>query len=110
MDECKAVQNLQWSSRNNRLHGYCVTKDGMVGLCDVYKTIDSEKDIPASYILQTLWRDCTSDFDFVGPYFPSANRFDHKFLITCFLDTSKMGEVHGFQVGMLIVDDVQKTW
>eukprot|EP00733_Pompholyxophrys_punicea_P000252 Pompholyxophrys_punicea_v1_NODE_53_length_4254_cov_18.877590.p1 type:complete len:841 gc:universal NODE_53_length_4254_cov_18.877590:1608-4130(+) len=109
MDECKVVQNLHWNSKNNRLYGYSMTKDDMISLHDIYKVMDSQNDIPASYILQTIWRDCTSDFDFVGPYFSSPNGFDHKFLMSCFLETAKMGEIYGFRVGLVIVDGASEN-
>ena len=41
----------------------------MCSLADVYQCLESDKASQTSYILQFLWRDLTSSFDIVGPYF-----------------------------------------
>eukprot|EP00733_Pompholyxophrys_punicea_P000980 Pompholyxophrys_punicea_v1_NODE_402_length_2054_cov_4.557279.p2 type:complete len:183 gc:universal NODE_402_length_2054_cov_4.557279:1184-636(-) len=82
----------------------------MQSLHDVFETLDKKIDKPASYVLQTLWRDCTSDFDFIGPYFLNEKKgFEHKYLITCLRDTIKMGEIYGFGTGLVIVDGVTEN-
>ena len=42
-----------------------MTADDMVSLHDVYEELKAPKAVKASYIMQFLWRDLTSDFDFL---------------------------------------------
>ena len=49
-----------------------MTHDEMTILCDVYWTLQpSFRQKRTSYVLQTLWRDLTSDIDIVGPHYTS---------------------------------------
>ena len=41
----------------------------MSSLANIYQTLDQDTATQTSYILQFLWRDLTSDFDIIGPYF-----------------------------------------
>ena len=43
-----------------------------------------------SYILQFLWRDLTSSFDVVGPYFTSSNPLESKFIVSCIIHSSSL--------------------
>lgn len=57
-------------------------------LQDVYMSVGEDYDQQeTSYILQCLWRDLTSEFDVIGPYFTCANSCDHKFLLECLMRT-----------------------
>jgi len=46
------------------------------------------------YILQFLWRDLTSNYDIIGPYFTSADSVVSKFILTCVLETIKLFQHH----------------
>ena len=39
-------------------------------------------------MLQFLWRDLSSMFDIIGPYYSSAQGFDSKFTMACLQDAS----------------------
>ena len=53
---------MVWSSRNQKFIGHCMSHDELSTLCDVYKTIDPDfRQKKTSYVMQTLWRDLTSD-------------------------------------------------
>ena len=61
-----------WNSRNQKFVGHAMTHDEMIILCDVYRTLQpSFHQKRKSYVLQTLWRDLTSDSDIVGPHYTS---------------------------------------
>ncbi len=50
--------------------GFSMSSDEFVSLHDVYEGLnDEEKCQKTSYILQFLWRDLSSDFSVIGPYF-----------------------------------------
>ena len=47
-----------------------MTYDELASLSDVYTTLSPDyRKRQTSYILQTLWRDLTSNFDVIGPHF-----------------------------------------
>ena len=55
-------------------------------------------------MLQFLWRDLTSSYDIVGPYFTSAQSVDMNFLITCIFGTVKLFQIHGLKTSLLVSD------
>ena len=67
-DEVKVVAKLHWNSRYDALVGHIMTAQEMSTLCDLYMKLDKEE-APANtdYVMQTLWRDITSDCDIIGP-------------------------------------------
>ena len=69
-DEVRVVSRLMWNSRRQRVIGMAMTYEDMACLHDVYQTLD-EKTQSTTYIMQFLWRDLTSSFDIVGPYYCS---------------------------------------
>jgi len=60
----------------------------------MYQLFDSEKEAEqTSYIMQFLWRDLTSSYDIVRPYYTSSDIFSAKSIHVCILET-----MHLFQV------------
>ena len=72
---------------------------------DIYTLLKSSDTCKqASYILQFLWRDLTSEFDIIGPYFTSTNSVDGKFVSACVLTTVKLFQLHNLKTSILICD------
>ena len=85
-DEVKVACQLLWNSRNNALMGLAMSSKDQASLTDVYKVLrDPDSCSQTLYILQFLWRDLTSEYDIVGPYFTSSSTVDAKFVISCVL-------------------------
>ena len=104
-DEVKVACQLMWNSRNNKLMGLAMTSRELTSLNDVYTLLQSsESSNQTSYILQFLWRDLTSEFDVVGPYFTSANSVDAKFVLACILETVKLFQLHNLKTSILVCD------
>ena len=104
-DEVKVACQLMWNSRNNRVMGLAMTPDDLASLNDIYTLLqDSEASKQTSYILQFLWRDLTSEFDIVGPYFTSATSVESKFILSCVLETIKLFQWHNLKTSILICD------
>lgn len=80
-DEVKVAAKLHWNSRNDSIVGHSMTADEMATLQDLYK--DDMQASKADYILQTLWRDTSSNCDIVGPYYSSCGGFKAKHMISC---------------------------
>ena len=63
----------------------------MSSLIDVYQLLKKPHfAAQTSYILQFLWRDLTSNYDIIGPYFTCAESVDSKFIVASMLDTIKL--------------------
>ena len=74
---------LLWNSRNQKFVGHAMTCDEITTLCDVYQMLQpSFNEKRTSYVLQTLWRDLTSDFDIVGPHYTSEGTMTVSVLLT----------------------------
>ncbi|XP_065894808.1 uncharacterized protein [Dysidea avara] len=104
-DEVKVACQLMWNSRNNQLMGLAMTAADLASLNDIYLLLkNSEGSKQTSYVLQFLWRDLTSSFDIVGPYFTCASSVDGKFVLACVLETVKLFQCHGLQTSVLVCD------
>ncbi len=69
---------LIWSSKNNKFIGHAMTHDELASLTDVYTVLKPDyRQRQTPYVLQTMWRDLTSDFDIMGPHYTSDVTFSH---------------------------------
>ena len=83
-DEVKVVCRLMWNSRSHQLVGLAMSHQELASLTDIYQLLDPEyRSKQTTYILQFLWRDLTSPFDVVGPYFTSSGSLESKFILSC---------------------------
>ena len=55
--------------------------------------------MPQPRIPHTFWRDLTSRFDVVGPYYTSSGALEAKFILGVVLDTVKALHLFGFSDG-----------
>ena len=82
-----------------------MTSKDQASLHDVYQMLDGSETIQqTSYILQFLWRDLTSSFDIVGPYFTCGGSLASKFILACVLETLRLFQMHGFKTSVLVCD------
>ena len=93
-----------WNSRSLKLIGLSMSHVEQSSLSDVYQVLDSNLAQQTSYILQFLWRDLTSDFDIIGPYFTYSKTMDSKFVLSCVLETIKLFHLHGLSMMLLVCD------
>ena len=104
-DEVKVACQLMWNSRNNRLMGLSMTPKDLASLNDLYTLLhSSDTGKQTLYVLQFLWRDLTSQFDIVGPYFTSSGSVDGKFVLACVLETVKLFQLHSLKTSVLVCD------
>ena len=104
-DEVKVIARLLWNSRSQRMVGLAMTHEDMSCLHDVYQALDPDALTKSTtYILQFLWRDLTSSFDVVGPYYSSSGSFESKFIVGVVLETVKVFHLFGFQTSLLVCD------
>ena len=104
-DEVKVAMKVSWKSRNEELVGLAMTSDEMRTLQDVYCAISTDsKTQRTSYVLQTLWRDLTSKYDIIGPYYTSASTLKSKFLLPCVMDAIYQLHMFNFETSLIICD------
>ena len=100
-DEVKVISRLMWNSRSQTLIGLSMRPEEMASLGDIYQMADNSCAAQTSHILQFLWRDLTSDFDIVGPYFTSDSTINSKFTLSCVMETIQL---HGLSTSLLVCD------
>lgn len=61
---------VAWNLKGAGITGYSASENELKVLHDVYSTAVQPGSQKASHIVQFLWRDLTSGFDLIGPYFP----------------------------------------
>ena len=104
-DEVKVTSRVQWSSANQKMIGLALTEEEFYLLNDVFDEFDPDHEpLPAEYNLQFLWRDISSDFDVVGPYFASAEAYDHRFIIASVKETMRLLHACHFSVVGIVCD------
>lgn len=101
-DEVKVIARLLWNSCSQRMVGLAMTHDDISCLHDVYQPDAFTKS--TTYILQFLWRDLTSSFEVIGPYYTSSGCFESKFIVGVVLETVKAFHLFGFQTSLLVCD------
>ena len=104
-DEVKVVSHLLWNSRNQEIIGLAMNPEDMSSLQDIYTSLGSDQQPhQATYMLQFLWRDLTSKFDVMGPYYSSAESLKSKFVLACLYETIKLFKLYGFQTSVVVCD------
>ena len=104
-DEVKVGLNVQWNSRNDEFIGHAMTPHEMLTLHDVYEALETvDKTSKTSYVLQTLWRDLSSDYDIIGPYYTSEGGLKSKFLLACLYDAMRQLHQFNFKVVAVVCD------
>ena len=93
-----------WHSKTNRIVGLAMTQDHLATLSDVYEQLKEDKAKKTTYILQFMWRDLSSKFDLIGPYYTSECGLDSRFTTACLFEVMQAMESTGFQIHALICD------
>ena len=94
-----------WNSANSSVTGYAMASEELSNLHDVYEQLDSEEMTQkTTYVLQFLWRDLTSDFDVLGPYFTLSGSIETRFLYSIVTRTMLAFRQFNFHVHALLCD------
>ena len=111
---CTLPDTIGWS---NRLDPSCcgvLEAKSLLGMrchkmsllhSDVYSTLSPDyRKQQTTYILQTLWRDLTSDFDVIGPHFTNDATIPHHFLCSILMESIYQFHICGFEVVEVVCD------
>ena len=104
-DEVKVISKLMWNSRSQKIIGLAMNPEDMSSFHDAFQLVEETSATKqTSYILQFLWRDLTSSFDVVGPYFTSSSQLESKFIVSCILQSLRVFYLYGFHTYALVCD------
>ena len=82
-----------------------MSSDEFISLHDVYEGLsEDEKCQKTAYMIQFLWRDLSSDFNIVGPYFNCSSTVEMPFLHSMVVRTMLSFCRFGFYVRALLCD------
>ena len=85
--------------------GFSMSSDDFSNLHDIYAGLpDDEGSQKTTYVIQFLWRDLSSDFDIIGPYFTIPSTMEAKFLHRIVVQTMLAFTQFGFGVRALLSD------
>ena len=88
-----------WHSKNNPIIGVAISPDELRSLHDVYELLDADfRTHQTTYVLQFMWRDITSDFNVIGPYFTCEKSLEMKFLTACLFEAMYVFETYDFHI------------
>ena len=89
---------IVWNSKNNKIVGLAMTTDHLRSLHDVFRGLDDDFCTKkTTYVLQFMWRDLSSSFDTVEPYFTAEGNIETKFLVSCLFESMFVFETCGFK-------------
>lgn len=95
---------VAWNLKGGGITGFCTSEDDLKVLHDVFNAAVQPGAQKASYTVQFLWRDLTSSFDLIGPYFPVGSSMDSSVLQELVMMTLKAFTSYGFKVSILLCD------
>lgn len=93
-----------WNLKNGSISGFTMAPDELPVLDDVYTSAFQSGCQKTSYIVQFLWRDLTSGYDLIGPYFPVSSSMDSNILQELFLLSLKAYSNYGFKISIVLCD------
>lgn len=103
-DETKVQSKIMFNMTGNKVMGFAMTPDELPFLHDIFSSLDQESEMKTSYVLQFIWRDLTSSYSIIGPYFNCAKSWDHSFLYDCVMRTLKVFSLYHFRVKAMVCD------
>ena len=103
-DETKVQSKIMFNMTGNKVMGFAMSPDELPFLHDIFSSSDQDGEMKTSYVLQFIWRDLTSSYSIIGPYFNCAKSWDHSFLYDCVMRTLKVFSLYHFRVKAMICD------
>ena len=88
----------------NKVMGFAMFPDELPFLHDIFSSIEKEDEMKTSYVLQFIWRDLTSSYSIIGPYFNCAKSWEHSFLYDCVMRTLKVFSLYCFRIKAMVRD------
>ncbi len=104
-DECKIVGKIAWNSKSREIYGLAASKEEFRSLHDIFLQEPATlADQPGEYVLQFVFRDLTSNFDILGPFWYSPQTMCTQFLYSCVHESLRTFHAFGFDVSVVVCD------
>lgn len=103
-DEVKVIGKVALNMKNEKFLGLAMNEEEMHNLHDIFQTLQSTDPVPAEYILQFLWRDITSSYDIIGPYFSLKATIDHPVVVETLMETMRALSNLGLKTACVVCD------
>ncbi len=103
-EEVKVIAKVAMNMKSEQFMGLAMTEEEMTNIHDIYKLLSSDSAVPAEYMLQYLWRDLTSSYDIIGPYFSLKSTIDHHIVIETLFETMRVYHNYGFETRVIVCD------
>lgn len=103
-DEVKIIDKLLWNSKSHSFVGLAIDENEYAWLKDIFEVPRAAEPQGAEYVLQFLWRDLTSKYDVIGPFFFSSKSVDSTFITACLLETIRACHAYMFKVLGIVCD------
>ncbi len=88
-----------------------MSSEEFISLHDVYQGLSNdERCRKTTYMLQLIWRDLSSDFDVVGPYFNCPYTMETQFLLSIVVRTMLAFCRFGFHIRSLLCDGASSNF
>ena len=98
------IGKVAMNMKNEKFLGLAMTEDEFHNLHDVFQTLQSTDPVPAEYTLQFLWRDMTSSYDIIGPYFSVKATVDHPIVVKTLMETIRAFSNFGLKTACVVCD------
>ena len=95
---------VAWNLKGAGITGFSTSENELKILHDVFSAAVQPGAQKANYIVQFLWRDLTSGFDLIGPYFPIGGSITSSVLQELVMLSLKALTSYGFKVSILLCD------
>lgn len=95
---------VAYNTKSCEIQGFVMSPEDLPSLHDVFSTFDDVSSQKTSYILQFLWRDLTSSFDMIGPYFTSHKSIDSGFVVEQLTNAMQSLSQFGFRTLAVVCD------
>lgn len=98
------IGKVALNMKNEKFLGLAMNEKEMHNLHDIFQTLQSTDPVPAEYILQFLWRDITSSYDIIGPYFSLKATIDHPVVVETLMETMRALSNLGLKTACVVCD------
>jgi hypothetical protein len=103
--QLQVQSKIVWNSSNSKIVGFAMSSDDFASLHDVYEGLDRDESCqPTTYMMQFLWRDLSSKFDVIGPYFSLSSTVEAQYLHNIVVKTMLVFHQFGFHIRGLLCD------
>ena len=95
---------VAYNTKSCEIQGYVMTPEDLSTLHDVFSSLENSADRKTSYVLQFLWKDLTSQYDMLGPYFTSSKSINTSFVLEQLTTTMAALAQFGFRTLVVVCD------